>query len=339
MIEELKSASGISAVGLGGAGIGNLYRAISDEQATATVREALVRGFGLVDTAPYYGHGLSETRIGLGLKSWRGNRPMLSIKVGRVLEPARPGEPAGDFGFAEPLPFRPRFDYSRAGVRRSLEGSLRRLGVERADIALVHDIGRLTHGEEHNDVFRQFLTESLPELEAARNEGLIRYVGIGVNEWEVCVEALQHTTLDCILLAGRYTLLEQPAYQSGLLDLCAERGVCVIAAGIFNSGLLATRPATTSTYNYMPATPDVLERAQHLWQVCEDFGIAPQAAALQFPLMHPAVAAILVGARSPAEVADLAAWYDAVLPSELWLALKQYGFVVPGVPTSPSYSS
>ncbi|MDE2161891.1 MAG: aldo/keto reductase [Alphaproteobacteria bacterium] len=333
-IDELKSAQPMSAVGLGGAGIGNLYRAISDEQAVATVQEALARGFGLIDTAPYYGHGLSETRIGAALKSWQGKRPLLSIKVGRVLDPVVAGEAIGDFGFADPCPFRPRFDYSRAGIRRSLESSLQRLGVDRVDIALVHDIGRLTHGNEHDHVFRQFLDEALPELEAARNEGVVRFIGIGVNEWEVCVEALRHTTLDCILLAGRYTLLEQPAHRSGLLDLCTKRGVRVIAAGVFNSGLLATPPASASTYNYAPATPHVLERAGCLWQMCEQFGIAPQAAALQFPLMHPAVAGILIGARSPTEVKDLAVWHDAVIPRGLWSALKEGGFVAWDAPTA-----
>jgi D-threo-aldose 1-dehydrogenase len=334
-IDELKSAQSMAAMGLGGAGIGNLYRAIGHEQAVATVQEALARGFGLIDTAPYYGHGLSEMRIGAALKSWQGKRPLLSVKVGRVLDPVVAGEAIGDFGFADPCPFRPRFDYSRAGVRRSLESSLQRLAVDRVDIALVHDIGRLTHGNEHGYVFRQFLEEALPELDAARSEGLVRFIGIGVNEWEVCVEALQHITLDCILLAGRYTLLEQPAHRSGLLDLCANRGVRVIAAGVFNSGLLATLPASASTYNYAPAPPDVLERAGRLWQMCEQFGIAPQAAALQFPLMHPAVAGILVGARSPLEVKDLAVWHDAVMPRDLWSALKDGGFIASDAPTRP----
>ncbi len=331
-IKDLKSADVMSAVGLGGAGIGNLYRAIGDEQAAETAHEALVRGFGLIDTAPYYGHGRSEVRIGAALRDWHGRRPLLSVKVGRVLDPVPVGEKIGEFGFADPMPFRPRFDYSRAGVRRSLEGSLQRLGVDRVDIALAHDIGRLTHGDGHAHVFRQFLDETLPELEAARREGLVRFIGIGVNEWEVCVEVLKHTTLDCILLAGRYTLLEQPACRSGMLDLCAQRGVPVIAAGVFNSGLLAAWPTPGSTYDYVPATTDILHRALRLWQLCESFGVAPQAAALQFPLRHPAVTAILVGARSSTEVADAVVWRSTVLPPQLWLVLQQEGFIAPGAP-------
>lgn len=325
----------MSAVGLGGAGIGNLYRAISDEQAVATVHDALSSGFGLIDTAPYYGLGLSEMRIGEALRSWKGTRPLLSTKVGRVLDPLAPGEAAGDFGFADPLPFHPRFDYSRAGVRRSLEGSLERLGVDHIDIALVHDIGRHTHGEEHPRLFRQFLDEALPELAAARSEGLVGQIGIGVNEWEVALEALQQAPLDCVLLAGRYTLLEQPAHTSGLLDLCAAKGVRVIAAAVFNSGLLATRPNEASTYDYVAAPQDVLEKARRLWRLCEGLGAAPQSAALQFPLSHPAVAAIIVGARSPAEVADLARWHCADLPDELWRNLKHDGYIADGAPVDP----
>jgi len=334
-IDTLKTAQGMSAVGLGGAALGNLYSAISDEQAVATVHEALAHGIRLIDTAPYYGHALSEIRIGAALRAWTGERPLLSTKVGRVLEPVAPGDEIADFGFVDPMPFHPRFDYSRDGIRRSLEESLQRLGVEHIDLALVHDFDRRTHGEAYPRIFAQFLDESLPALEAARSEGLVRQIGIGVNEWDVCLEALKHAPLDCILLAGRYTLLEQPAFTCGLLDLCAQRGVQVIAAGVFNSGLLATRPTPASTYNYEPAQQETLGSAQRLWQMCEALGVAPQAAALQFPLGHPAVAAVVVGARSPAEVADLTIWRDAVLPAQLWHMLRQEGFLAAGVPTGP----
>lgn len=326
---------GFPALGLGGAGIGNLYRAIADDQAIATVHAALANGFGLIDTAPYYGHGLSETRIGAALRSWRGARPMISTKVGRVLDPAAPGS-TGDFGFVDPLPFRPRFDYSRGGVRRSLEASLSRLGVQKVDIVLVHDIGRLTHGEDHPRILRQVLEETLPELEAARARGLLDRIGIGVNEWEVCVEILSRTALDVILLAGRYTLLEQPALDGGLLDLCAGRGVRVLAGGVFNSGLLAGRPTAASRYNYEPAAAGVVERARLLWTVCESFGVVPQAAALRFPAAHEAVATVLAGAQSPAEAAEIATWRDMDLPAELWRELKRTGFIAEDAPVPPS---
>ena len=321
----------IPAFGLGCAPLGNLYRPLSDAQAFATIHAALAAGISYVDTAPYYGHGRSEQRIGEALRAWSGSRPSLSTKVGRVLDPVTPGD-EGDFGYADPLPFRPRFDYSKDGVRRSLEGSLARLGVSRVDVALIHDIGRQTHGDAHPALLRQVVDETLPTLEQARSEGLIRFIGIGVNECEVCLELLERAPLDYILLAGRYTLLEQPALTSGLLDRCAERGTKLIAAGVFNSGLLAMPPTTDSPYNYANVPPDVLARAQALWRTCAAFGVAPQAAAVQFPAFHPVVAATIVGAKSPDEIAHIMAWRKVPIPAALWTALKKDGFIATGAP-------
>lgn len=317
--------------GLGGAAIGNLYRAVSDADAQAAIHAALAGGLSLIDTAPYYGHGLSETRIGPALKTWQGPPPLLSSKVGRVLNPAEPGE-EGDFGFADPMPFRPRFDYSRAGVRASLEASLTRLGAARLDIALVHDISPLVHGKDYARQLKIVLDEALPELEEARAEGLIASIGIGVNEIAPCVDIAARAPLDCVLLAGRYTLLEQPALSSGALDALHARGVRIIAAGVFNSGLLAAAPSPASTYNYQPAPPDMLARAERIWEICAEFAIAPQAAALQFPGAHPAIASVIVGARSAGEVEDLLRWRDAAIPSELWTVLKRERILAPEAP-------
>jgi D-threo-aldose 1-dehydrogenase len=328
---DMKGPAEHKLIGLGGAGLGNLYRAVSDHEAKGAVHAALASGFGLIDTAPYYGHGRSEMRIGAALRTWRGDAPLLSTKVGRVLDPVA-RENAGDFGFVDPLPFNPKFDYSREGVKRSLADSFERLGVERIDIALIHDIGSRTHGAAHPYILSRVLDETLPQLEEARSQGLLDAIGIGVNEWEICIELLERARIDRILLAGRYTLLEQPALTSGLLDLCRRRGVRVYAGGVFNSGLLATRPSRTSTYNYAVAPREVVERAGKLWETCEAFGVAPQAAALQFPLFHPAVAGVIVGARSAAEVADAAAWRQAKLPIALWDALKRDGFIAADAP-------
>ncbi len=325
----------LPAFGLGCAPLGNLYEAISDEQAVATVHAALAGGIEYLDTAPYYGHGRSEARIGKGLQSWSGTRPMLSTKVGRVLDSVAPGN-EGDFGYADPLPFRPRFDYSRSGVRRSLEGSLSRLGVEHVDIAFIHDIGRLTHGDVHRGILQQVLTETIAELRAARAEGLLRWIGIGVNECEVCLELLPHEALDFILLAGRYTVLEQPALSSGLLELCTKRGVRLIAAGVFNSGLLATRPTAASKYNYSSAPAGILARANAVWTLCESFGVAPQSVALQFPAAHPVVASTVVGARSPEEIAQVTQWRKMSVPGALWTALKNDGFIAADAPVPES---
>lgn len=322
----------LPSLALGGAGIGNLYYAVDAADAEATVHRALRSGFGLIDTAPYYGHGLSETRIGAALRTWNGARPMISTKVGRVLDPVAASD-VGDFGFAAPLAYRPRFDYSRNGVRRSLDGSFARLGVERIDIALVHDIGAQTHGESADAVLRQALDETLPELEKARAEGLIGAIGLGVNEWEVCVEIMRRARLDVILLAGRYTALEQPALSSGMLDMALEKGVRVLAAGVFNSGLLATRPSPASTYNYAAATEVILERAEALWEACTAFGVAPQAVAAQFPSGHPAVGSVVFGARSVAEIDDIVRWRAEPIPDALWQALKRRGFLHADAPT------
>jgi D-threo-aldose 1-dehydrogenase len=318
-------------IGLGGAGLGNLYRAVSDAEAAAAIEAALSGGISLIDTAPYYGHGLGEARIGVVLHSWGGRKPVLSTKVGRILEACAPRD-VGDFGFVDPLPMRPRFDYSRSGIRHSLEGSLERLGLERVDIALVHDVGRQTHGEAHLPVLRQVIGEAIPELERMRSEGLIRYIGIGVNECDVCFDVMREVRLDCILLAGRYTAIEQPALTSGLLDLCAERGVRILAGGIFNSGLLSDTPSRQSTYNYLPATPEALSRAQRFWEICGRFGVPPQAAAIQFPIGHPAVSTVLIGARSATEVAKGLEWRNMPIPAALWMALKEAHLIEPSAP-------
>lgn len=319
--------------GFGGAAIGGLYRPVDAFEAQAAVHAGLSADFGLIDTAPYYGHGLSELRLGEALRAWTGPRPMISSKVGRVLDPAEPDR-SGRFGFFDTAPFVPRFDYSRDGVRRSLEGSFERLGVAKLDAALVHDVGAATHGVEHERVLRQVLDETLPELERAREQGLVDRIGLGVNEWEVCVAVMQRARIDCVLLAGRYTLLEQPALTSGMLNLCVEQGVSVMAAGVFNSGLLATPPGAASMYNYEAASADIVAKAQAIWRVCAEHGVAPQAAALAFPALHPAVSTVIVGMRSAAEVAEIAAWRSQPIPPALWDDLKRGGFIDASAPTA-----
>lgn len=323
-------AAPLAAFGLGGAGIGNLYRAVSDLDAYATVHAALANGFGLIDTAPYYGHGLSEMRVGAALSAWQGARPQLSSKVGRLLDPA--AGPPGDFGFADPAPFTPRFDYSRDGVRRSLDESLERLRVDKLDVALVHDVGAATHGGDHPTILRQVLDETLPALREAQSAGRVGRVGIGVNEWQVSAEILERAPLDVILIAGRYTLLEQPALTHGLLDLCLSGGTQVLAAGVFNSGLLATRPDADSTYNYGRAPDDIVARARALWAACEAYNVAPQAAALKFPMLHAAVRGVVVGARSVHEVEQINVWRQADIPDGLWADLKRRGFIASDAP-------
>jgi D-threo-aldose 1-dehydrogenase len=318
----------VSVLGFGGAGIGNLYRELSDDDAAAAVRESFAAGVRYFDTAPFYGFGLSELRIGAALS---GAQPpaVLSTKVGRRLVPTGPQDPGiGREGYFSPRPFAPVFDYGYDAVMRSHAESLERLKVRRVDILLCHDIGRLTHGEAHAARIREFLEGGYRALRELRDSGVVRAIGLGVNETAVCMELLQHCELDCILLAGRYTLLEQPALAE-LLPLCERKHVSIICGGPFNSGILAagSRAGTQAHYNYAAPPPQVLERVRRLEAVCEEHGVPLQAAALQFPLAHPAVATVVAGCANAAEARNIAKMFSHEVPAEFWHALRQRGLV------------
>ena len=305
--------------GLGAAGLGNLYTAISDEGAHAALAAAHLAGMGYIDTAPYYGHGLSEMRVGDHL--WQtGNRPIISTKVGRRLEPAG-DKPVPDNGFANPAPFIPVFDYSAGGIRASFDGSQERLGVEAVDILLLHDVGEMTHGAAHPKILAQVLEESLPEMAAMKWEGRTKWIGLGVNELDVCRDILEHFDLDVLLIAGRYTLLEH-ASSLAFLDECHSAGVQVILGGAFNSGLLAAGAGDPMRYNYAAAPNWAISRAADLRAVCEAFGTPLPAAALKFCAAHPAVASVIPGAQSAAQVQQIAEWTAWDIDPGLWEALK-----------------
>lgn len=308
-------------LGLGGAGIAGLYEPTSEAQARDTLQAAWDAGVRYFDTAPFYGHGLSEHRLGAFLRGQPREEFVLSTKVGRLLY-ADGGIRPLDGGWAHPLPFRPVYDYSHEGVLRSFEDSLQRLGLDRIDILFVHDIGRRTHGEHHARHWHA-LTHGggFRALEALRDEGLIRAFGLGVNEVEVVRDAMQETHLDCTLLAGRYTLLEQASLP--LLDDCLRHGHRIVVGGPFNSGLLAGN----GKFDYAAAPAHWLERADALRRVCAAHGVPLQAAALQFPLAHPACSVCLTGARSPRELNQNAAWFEQPLPPALWQALRDEGLV------------
>jgi D-threo-aldose 1-dehydrogenase len=310
--------------GLGAAGLGNLYTAISDEEAQGALQAAWGAGLTYVDTAPYYGHGLSEQRVGAFLASSQA-RPVLSTKVGRRLEPAE-GRPVPDNGFAAPAPFIPEFDYSAEGIRASFTGSQQRLGVEAVDILLLHDIGKLTHGAAHRSVLKQALQEALPEMAALKAEGKTRWIGLGVNEIEVCQQVLEHVDLDVILLAGRYTLLEHSA-STPFLDECHRRGVRVIIGGAFNSGLLVASGDEPLRYDYADAPDWAVERVRNLHKVCAAFDADVPAAALQFCRAHPAVVSVIPGARTAEQVQQVAQWTQAHIDPDLWFALKDLGLI------------
>jgi len=318
----------VSVLGFGGAGIGNLYRELHDADALAAVHTAFAAGVRFFDTAPFYGFGLSELRMGAVLASAQ-PRPVISTKVGRRLEPTGPQDArVGRESYFSARPFAPVFDYGYEAVKRSHAGSLERLDVPRVDILLCHDIGRLTHGAAHAARVREFLEGGYRAMRELRDSGTVRAIGLGVNEWEVCVELLEQCQFDCILLAGRYTLLEQPALDR-LLPLCETRRVSIICGGPFNSGILATgsRSVAPTHYDYAPPPAAVLTRVRQLEAVCAEFDVPLQAAALQFPLGHPAVASVVAGCVNGAESVNCSMMFSHPIPGEFWRALRDRGLI------------
>ncbi|MFW0773807.1 aldo/keto reductase [Paenarthrobacter nitroguajacolicus] len=301
-------------LGFGGAGIGNLYRAIPDGEALATVLAAWDAGIRYFDTAPHYGLGLSEQRLGAVLRDKPRDEFIISTKVGRLLEPNTSGGQDPE-GFEVPATTRRVWDFSEKGIRRSIEDSLERLGLDHVDIAYLHD------PDVHN--LQAGISQGLPALEKLRAEGMVKAIGVGINSAEAALECVEAAQLDLVMLAGRYTLLEQPGVP--LLQRCVERRTGVVSVGAYNSGLLA-RPDVPEDahYNYDQAPPEVLERARALASLCRDFGVELPTAALQFPLRHPAVVNVTAGATSPEQVATNAARMEEPVPDGLWDALEEH---------------
>lgn len=325
----------VPVIGFGAASLGNLYRPVSDAVAAEALNHALDSGLAYVDTAPFYGLGLSERRVGDVLRQRPRGSFVLSTKVGRLLHPD-PGvaDAAERYGFCSNLPFRPVYDYSHDGIMRSFEASLQRLGLARIDILLVHDIGELTHGAEANAVhWRQFVDGGLRALERLRADGSVGAIGLGVNETAVCEKAMEVGQFDCFLLAGRYTLLEQRALRS-FLPKCAEHGASIVAGGIYNSGILATgiREGEVAHYDYAPAPPEVIERVRLIEAICAAHRVTLADAALQFPLAHPQVACVIPGMGSARRVASTLAQYHAQIPGEFWRDMVAEGLIDPGAP-------
>ena len=320
----------VPTLGFGAAAIGNLYTAVADDVAEAAVQEAYRLGIRFFDTAPFYGYGLSEQRLGHALAALNADDVVLSTKVGRLIISGSEGGPTDD-GYAV-SGRRGVFDYSRAGIMRSFESSLRRLRRGSVDILLLHDIGRDTHGDRHAQMLQRALDEALPAMASLKASGACRAIGIGVNEQAVCLEIMPRFDLDCILLAGRYTLLEQEA-SAAVLAEATRRGVGVLIGGPFNSGLLAAPEAPGTTYDYRPVDESTLRRARELYSVCAALGVDVGAAALQFPLAHPAVVSVIAGMRSAAEASSALARMRAPIPASLWRKLREAGLLRVGAPT------
>jgi len=295
----------VTRLGLGTAPLGGLFEAVADDEAHRVVEAAWKAGIRFFDTAPLYGHGLAELRLGAVLSSKPRDEFVLATKVGRLLRAGAPPEPGQAYKGVPPV--NPVFDFSYDGVMRSVEESLSRLGLDRIDVLHIHD---------PDDHFEEALTGAYRALDRLRGEGSIRAVGAGMNQSEMLVRFARETNFDCFLLAGRYTLLDRSG-AAELLPLCAERQIAIIAGGVFNSGILAD-PRPGATFNYTTAPPELVRRAAELKAVCDRAGASLKAAAIQFPLRHPAVATVLTGCRSVAEVEQNIRAFQADIPDELW---------------------
>jgi D-threo-aldose 1-dehydrogenase len=317
-----RSGLRVSALGLGTAPLGNLFTPVPEPDADATVRAALDAGLTYLDTAPHYGVGLAERRLGRVLAARPRDSFVLSTKVGRLLRPLDPDETADPEGFVAAPPGKRVWDLSPDGVRRSLEESLGRLGLDRVDVVFLHD---------PDDHERQAYAQAIPALIELRAQGVVRAVGAGMNQAEMLTRFVRDLDVDVVLVAGRWTLLDQRALEE-LLPACAERGVAVVVGGVFNSGLLAD-PRPGATFDYAPAPPELVQRAARLAAVCARHGVPLRAAALAFAAGHPAVASVLVGARTAAEVTDAVAMHAVEVPGELWQELVASGLLPEHVPT------
>jgi D-threo-aldose 1-dehydrogenase len=314
----------LSKLGFGAATIGNLYREVSEEVASQAVDAAWDAGIRYFDTAPHYGLGLSERRLGAALAHRPRSEFIISTKVGRLLVPSRGGGSdltAG--GYAVPADFRRQWDFSADGVKRSLESSLERLGLDRVDIVYLHD---------PDNHWEAAIGEAYPVLENLRAQGVVKQIGVGMNQWQMPARFVRDSDIDLVMLAGRYTLLERSALGE-LLPLCAKRGVRVVAVGVFNSGLMArTDVPEDAKYDYATASPLLIARARRIAAVCQRHGVDLPHAAIWFPFGHRAVAAVAVGLRTAEQVNQCAAWLKQPPSAELWDDLRTEGLLDAGVP-------
>lgn len=310
----------VTRFGLGTAPLAGLFEAVDDGQALQVIEHAWHAGIRFFDTAPLYGHGLAELRLGRFLRHRSRGEFVLASKVGRLLRADAPPEPGQSFRGTPPV--NPMFDFTYDGVMRSVEESLERLGLERIDILHIHD---------PDDHYEEAVKGAYRALDRLRADGVIRAVGAGMNQAEMLTRFAREGNFDCFLLAGRYTLLDQVALKE-LLPLCLERGIAIIAGGVYNSGILAD-PKPGAHYDYKEAPARLLERAVRIRAVCERYGVPLKAAALQFPMGHEAVTAVVVGCRSKAQLEESLRMFEMDIPSALWSDLKAEGLLGDEVPT------
>ncbi len=322
-------------LGFGSAPIGNLYRAVADDEADAVLAKAWETGVRYYDTAPLYGLGLSETRLNRFLRGKPRDSYVLSTKIGRILKVCPPEERTGIGKFFDTPSRREVYDYTYDGVMRSFEASLERLGVDRIDVLLAHDVDIFTHGsKEASDAkIEELMGSGFSAMVSLRDQGVVKAIGSGINEWQVAQTLAERGDFDLFLLAGRYTLLEQESLDS-FLPLCERRGIGIVLGGPYNSGILATGPKQGSYYNYEPASQEILDRVARIEATCRRHGVELIEAALRFPLAHPCVVSVIPGGQRVAEVEANRRLIDAEVPSALWKDLKAEGLLHAHAPTA-----
>ncbi len=319
-----KTGLRVTRLGLGGAPLGGLFESVRDEEARATLSAAYAAGIRYFDTAPFYGHGRGEMRMGAFLRERPRDEFVLSTKVGRILVPTEGA--IEDHHYKDVLPLNPVFDFSADGIRRSFESSLERLGIERIDILLLHD------PDAH---YRDVVEEAFPALARLRSEGMVRAIGAGMNQWEMLRDFARELDFDCFLLAGRYTLLDQGALAE-LLPLCERRRISILLGGPYNSGVLAAGSRGSGHYNYETPETAVIQKVARLESVAARHDVPLKAAALQFPMAHPAVATVIPGARTAAEAEENARMFSHGIPSAFWKELRAEGLLPEEAPVPDS---
>jgi D-threo-aldose 1-dehydrogenase len=324
----------VSILGFGTAPLGDIYLQLDDRKAIATVERAFALGINLLDTSPLYGHGLAEHRSGTALRRVARKDIVVCTKVGRWMDPFH-GRGDGS-GFVGGQPHRAVIDYSYDGAMRSVEQSLLRLGTDRLDLLLIHDVDIWTHGAAAIEArFREAMAGAYVALDRLRGEGVVAGIGVGVNEAEMCVRFAKAGSFDVMLLAGRYSLLEQPALTE-FLPLAQQQGIGVLLGGVFNSGILATGAVRGAKYNYREAPAEVLAKVVDIDRICAAHDVALPTAALHFALGHPAVASVVLGGQSPQEIERNVAALSSEVPAALWSDLKAARLLNPDAPVPPS---
>jgi D-threo-aldose 1-dehydrogenase len=323
----------VSQLGFGTAPFGNLMAEVPDAATQEAVAAAVAGGISYVDTAPFYGHGLAEHRLGAALRAVGRDRLVVSTKVGRLLRPTR-ADVRTPGSFDRIMPFELSYDYSYDGAMRSLEDSLQRMGTSHVDIALIHDVTRKWRGDAYEASYRQAVDGAFRALDRLRSEGVISAIGVGVNEVDTLERFARDADFDCFMLAGRYTLLDTTALPS-LLPLCVEKKISILLAAPFQSGILVTGARPGAKFWYADAPPETLAQVARMERVCAAHGVSLQAAAVQFPLAHPAMASVPAGYRSATEVEAALVACRARIPADFWAEMKHEGLIDAAAPTPP----